>query len=292
MHIEMAMSMFAFLLFLFASAIFIIYTGRFDHEQGIRSSPNNEISAMAISNRDLRARSGSIQDNIQRFEQAARDCCGGDATDKVSYHSYQLMYGTFLVPRIDFFHSTPSNHNKKFKFLEIGMGCLMGYGPGKSVLLWKYLLKNRGDIWMAEADKECVDKFVQDGHAKGFRIVTGDQADVPTLNRWVKETRGGFDVIIDDGGHLNHQILNSFHVLFNDALLPGGLYFIEDLQVGKDASSVEDTMASILQSWIDTLLIPGPSNPQLEQLRQKYPKPDAVEWVFCQREACVVGKKS
>lgn len=136
--------------------------------------------SLPLLSRALRTHSGTLQENIRRFEATARDCCGGDPTDKVSLHEYQLMYGMFLLPRIDHFHATfnkvytasgqvaDAGTKRKFKFLEIGMGCRMGYGPGKSVLLWKHLLKNRGDIWMAEADKAYVDRFVKDGHSESF----------------------------------------------------------------------------------------------------------------------------
>jgi hypothetical protein len=59
--------------------------------------------------------------------------------------------------------------------------------------------------------------------------LVGDQGDIPTLHKWVQQTGGGFDFIIDDGGHTNPQQLSSFMVLFQHALKPGGLYVIEDL---------------------------------------------------------------
>jgi hypothetical protein len=63
--------------------------------------------------------------------------------------------------------------------------------------------------------------------------ISGDQGDKATVESWVAKSGGQFHVIIDDGGHKNAQIKTSFDVLFEQALLPGGLYFIEDLQVGR-----------------------------------------------------------
>jgi hypothetical protein len=41
---------------------------------------------------------------------------------------------------------------------------------------------------------------------------------------------GPFDVIIDDSGHSDNQMLMSlFELLYGGALRPGGLYFVEDL---------------------------------------------------------------
>ena len=48
-------------------------------------------------------------------------------TDKVRQHSYQEMYGQFLLP---YAYKFP-----KMKMLEIGLGCMIEYGPGASVSL-------------------------------------------------------------------------------------------------------------------------------------------------------------
>lgn len=82
-----------------------------------------------------------------------------------------------------------------------------------------------------EYDAGCVSSHQANLTTLGIRVVTGDQSDVPTLHEWINQTGGNFDVIIDDGGHANHHIYNSFQVLFFKALKPGGAYFIEDLQV-------------------------------------------------------------
>jgi hypothetical protein len=49
----------------------------------------------------------------------------------------------------------------------------------------------------------------------------------------VEQSGGNFDFIIDDGGHTNEQNFNSFMVLFQKALKPGGQYVIEDLQTSR-----------------------------------------------------------
>ena len=84
---------------------------------------------------------------------------------------------------------------------------------------------------MAESDEKCARAFIADGRADGYSILVGDQQNVTVLEQWVSESGGGFDVIIDDGGHHFAEIKHSFDVLFHRALLPGGLYFIEDLHV-------------------------------------------------------------
>lgn len=72
------------------------------------------------------------------------------------------------------------------------------------------------------------------------------------MESWVVQSGGNFHVIIDDGGHKNHQIKTSFDILFEKALLPGGLYFIEDMQVGRQnyygANDETGPMSDIIQS--------------------------------------------
>ena len=253
--------------------------------------------------------------NVERFWAMANATAGGiDPTDKVTDHTYQKMYGMFLLPY------SRGSFRKKFKMLEIGLGCNMGYGPGKSAVLWLNMFGNNGNIWMAEYDEYCVKVQKHLGRLKGLNVLVGSASNQTDLDRWVKESGGNFDAIIDDGGHHNIQIWTAFNVLFFKALAPGGLYFIEDLQVGRvfgdDNCCV---MSDVIQAWIDQLLIPDSlsiqaskaqrggyyadmsadqaQNPPVHavraaKMRNKYPLPKYIDWIFCQAEACVVAKKS
>ena len=118
------------------------------------------------------------------------------------------------------------------KMLEIGLGCNMRYGPGASVALYRILFPE-ADKWEAEYDGDCVKKSREQGHLNDFNVLVGDQGDIPTLDKWIEESGGAnFDVVIDDGGHTQCQIWTTFQKLW-PPLLPGGLYFIEDLQVSR-----------------------------------------------------------
>ena len=143
-------------------------------------------------------------------------------TDKVTSHSYEFIYEKYLGLR----------RTQQLKFLEIGLGCNMHYGPGASASVWRKYLPH-AELWFAESDADCVALHKPRLDALAVNAVTGDQADVATLEGWVKETQGGFDVIVDDGGHQNQQILASFTVLFQRALKPGGVYVIEDMHVSR-----------------------------------------------------------
>lgn len=212
----------------------------------------------------------------------------GQISDKFDgvTHTYYTMYGIFLDGYIRHRHSIGSS----VKMLEIGLGCDMIYGPGISARTWRHLYPNptKMEIWFAEYDADCVNKPSVQDELKSLHIqaVTGDQGNITTLHDWVDITGGMFDIVIDDGGHQNKQILNSFNILFYDALAPGGLYFIEDLQVGRDyASWFPDgapVIADVISSWINQLLIKA-ANPT-------YPIPKGINWIMCQSESCVIAK--
>jgi hypothetical protein len=201
-------------------------------------------------------------------------------TDKVTDHEYHTMYGRFLLPYYDL--------NPTMRMLEIGLGCDMGYGPGASVAIWKKLFP-KAVLWEAEFDAECVEKH-RDGMLKDINVLTGDQMNNTVLDSWIETSGGNFDVVIDDGGHQNCQIWHSFQKLW-PTVKPGGLYFIEDMQVGKNRfynSKTTDTcdgnfrMFEKLKEFGD-MMIYGPN-------RKKYHNQD-IEYIFCQHEACVLGKK-
>ena len=110
----------------------------------------------------------------------------------------------------------------------------------------------------------------------------------------VDKSGGQYDLIIDDGGHNAWEQKPSFEVLW-DHLMPGGLYFIEDLQ----ASNSEKGMIRELLGWTDMLTstrYPGHKN-------WKQTQHDPISWVkwpsslpkdmisvHCQAEICVMRK--
>ena len=197
-------------------------------------------------------------------------------TDKVTIHTYQIMYGRFLLP---YYYMNPS-----MKMLEIGLGCDMTYGPGASVAVWKKLFP-KAEIWEAETDHLCVEKH-KDGILKGINILVGDQGNDTVLDSWIEKSGSNFDVIIDDGGHKNCQIYESIQKLWG-ALKPGGLYFIEDLQVAK-LPGYRNYQSNRCDS---SLLMPDVLKKKIDELVYDETHGSNVEFIFCQSEACVVGKK-
>lgn len=215
-------------------------------------------------------------------------------TDKVVDHKYHIMYGLFLLPM----RAKYRKLSRKLKFLEIGLGCNMEYGPGASVHLWKKLFGGSAEIWEAEANAECVEKYRQSGDLAGVNILIGDQLNFDDLRSWMNISGGHFDVIVDDGGHHSDHVLNALTGLW-DYLNPGGLYFIEDLHVQTTNEYKKDgypAPVSVIQSWIEYLLVTHskdhpPSNHYHSELLQRFPPPKHLKWIFCQLEACVLCKE-
>ena len=232
------------------------------------------------------------------------------------------MYGPFL---------SPLRSRRRLKLLEIGLGCDMDYGPGASVALWRSYFGAMGEgleLWMAEYDAACADKYRHShgGGPGGYRTLVGDQGDAETVRRWVRESgsseeAGGtpFDVVVDDGSHRNADILTSFSVLW-PRVAAGGLYFIEDLQVGRSAqfqnggaagggggtddSDATPVVADVVHDWLEQLLI----DPRIHRRAdgrviaggrddgdehvQRQPLPEGLAFVHCVDEACVFGKRT
>ncbi|CAE7910881.1 mycE [Symbiodinium sp. KB8] len=225
-----------------------------------------------VCRRDLSDSGNFVAHTVYSFEQAAREM--SQQTDKTTTHRYQVMFGTFLLP---YLQASP-----QAKMLEIGLGCGMVSGTGASARLWLKLFPSL-DLWEAEYEASCVDYERKVGRLDGFKTVTGDQGDAATLQEWLITTGGNFDIIIDDGSHHNKHVKASFEGLW-PAVRPGGLYFLEDLQVGREAEYADGPATSeIMQSWVQQMVNPANDS-------GRFPLPPDVESVYCQWEACVVRK--
>jgi hypothetical protein len=133
-------------------------------------------------------------------------------TDKVTTHHYEHIYGFLFGPL----------RHKKINLLEIGLGCDMPYGPGKSIGLWQMFFTD-SNVSILEFNKTCSQIFVN----KVKHIFSGDQRDLSFLKN-VGEIGGPFDIIIDDGGHTRKQQINSLIGLWPYVSKHGGIYVIED----------------------------------------------------------------
>ena len=136
------------------------------------------------------------------------------------------------------------------RVLEIGIG---GYADpdrgGASLRMWQRYFQ-RGLVHGLDISRKSV---------SGPRIMTiqGDQSDAAFLDELGRQL-GPFDVIIDDGSHLNDHVQISFHALFPH-VRPGGLYVVEDLQTaywpswGGHPDAGAGTSMGMLKSFVDGL---------------------------------------
>jgi len=111
--------------------------------------------------------------------------------------------------------------DKKIKLLEIGIG---GYGNldlgGASLRMWKKYFK-KGMIYGIDIiDKTALDE----PRIKTFICNQTDKLGLYKIMSKLKK----IDVIIDDGSHINNDVINTFKLLF-PYVRKGGFYAIEDV---------------------------------------------------------------
>ncbi|MGW0581438.1 class I SAM-dependent methyltransferase [Streptomyces sp. NPDC002920] len=138
------------------------------------------------------------------------------------------------------------------RILEIGIG---GYDSetlgGESLYMWQRFFP-RGLVY-------GLDIFAKPGvTGPRIRTVVGDQND-PAFLRELAETAGPFDIVVDDGSHVNEHVRTSYETLFPH-VRPGGFYVIEDLHTaywpefgGELPPGSSATTTGLLKDLIDDL---------------------------------------
>lgn len=110
---------------------------------------------------------------------------------------------------------------RRVRLLEIGIGGYGGSLGGQSLLAWRAYFP-----FGAIVAADIVPKQILAG--RGVRVHTLDQSS-PAALAALCQAEAPFDIVIDDGSHLNaHQILTFRHLW--DALKEGGVYIVEDVQ--------------------------------------------------------------
>jgi len=121
-----------------------------------------------------------------------------------------------------------SNYEKYFEHLRDKPINLLelGVNKGGSLLLWgRYFEKGT----ISGVDINDVD-IKQNSKLHFFK---GSQSDRNFLNQLAAQVApGGFDIIIDDASHYGGLTKQSFQILFERHLKPGGIYVIEDWGTG------------------------------------------------------------
>jgi mycinamicin biosynthesis methyltransferase MycE-like protein len=167
------------------------------------------------------------------------------------------LYGTGKWGSIASFAPHYESHFRRFrlepvKILEIGIG---GYDfqslGGDSLYLWQRFFP-RGLIYgMDMFDKPNV-------RGPRIRTIKGDQSDPEFLDQLGREF-GPFDVIIDDGSHINDHVRTGFESLFPH-VRPGGYFVIEDFETsywpefgGELPPGSQRTSAGLIKDMIDQI---------------------------------------
>lgn len=133
-------------------------------------------------------------------------------SDKFGMHDYTPNYYDILK----------GLEHSEFNLMEIGVG---GYGRkyegGYSLKMWRDFF-HKADITGIDIQEKVLDL--------GARIETflGSQVDLEFLQDLL-ESRGPFQIMLDDGSHINEHVVQSFDYLY-EHLLPSGFYIAEDLQ--------------------------------------------------------------
>ena len=154
-------------------------------------------------------------------------------TDKLGDHDYIEKYVAHFSPL----------KNKKNTILEIGIGGYSGQLTGGSSLrMWKHYFKKSQIYGIDIHDKS---------HVEEHRITAfqGSQDDENFLKQ-VVDSIGVIDIVIDDGSHINENVINSFKILF-PSLSENGMYVIEDTQTsywpkfGGDSYNLNNTKTTV-----------------------------------------------
>ena len=133
-------------------------------------------------------------------------------TDKFGLHRYTPFYWRYLQDL----------REKPIRLLEIGIG---GYkdtkAGGESLAMWRDFFKQGTIVGLDIFKKEL-------GLGERVHVLKGSQDNAALLTE-IHEEFGPFDIIIDDGSHINGHVMFSFDHLF-PLLAQNGFYIVEDTQ--------------------------------------------------------------
>jgi len=152
-------------------------------------------------------------------------------TDKnTKFHNYTRQYNTLFKEFRD----------KPIKYLEIGVF------NGGSIKAFKEAFRNSTCIVGLDIDNRC--KKYEDIDNNIF-IEIGDATNIDFIKS-ITEKYGTFDVILDDGSHINKDVIKSFELLF-PLLNDDGLYIVEDTICYKDNCYIVQSYENHLQYFFN-----------------------------------------
>ncbi len=198
-------------------------------------------------------------------------------TDKWGRHFYTPVYHLWFRDL----------RYKPIRLLEIGIG---GYAKthqgGNSLRMWKSYFPKGTITGIDIFDKTQLKE-------ERIHIYTGDQSDTEFLKS-VSDIEGPFDIIIDDGSHMQSHIITSFSTLF-PFLTTNGIYVIEDTQTSywpkfEGSTKEMDTIPSAMNYFINKVHGVNQSEWLKEELEKEIHENDIASIAFYHNLIIVVKK--
>jgi len=154
--------------------------------------------------------------------------------------------------------------DKKIDLLEIGVRA------GHSIDLWKRYFADAGNIYGIDIEESAQGPFVQEN----THFIHSDATKSEVLEHF--DEQQSFDIIIDDGSHINKDIISSFEI-FWPRLKSKGVYVIEDLynSYGPSATTLVPVPGGDGREWVPKAIPhvpisssppPKPADPEIEQI--------------------------
>jgi len=133
------------------------------------------------------------------------------SSDKGYHHGYHRFYYPILR----------GLEKSNVRFLEIGVA------DGRSMKIWNQYFVNAEHLYgIGYKNHQTV---YQDKIDEKNTLFMGDQSDTEFLKRFIGDSGGCFDIVIDDGSHVPSHVKTSFETLW-DCVNPNGYYIIEDIE--------------------------------------------------------------
>ena len=126
-------------------------------------------------------------------------------------------------------HCLSRFYDKKISFLEIGIQ------NGGSIEVAQKLFDPKSSLSGLDIDPRCSDIS---NILKDVKIYIGSQVDEQLLNKIAIDHNKNFDVIIDDGSHIQSHMIFTFTRMFQ-FINDGGIYLIEDTHTNYSPSHQE-----------------------------------------------------
>ena len=144
----------------------------------------------------------------------------------------------------NFYESFFLKFKKAKKVCEIGIGGVMwqqgGQLPAASSRVWlDYFPSANVFIFdsfdeVSEEEVSIIENFLEENKSR-ISLTVGDQSNRKDLESFVKTTKEGIDILVDDGGHSMEQQQVSLGFLF-PYIKNGGIYVLEDLHTSLPGS--------------------------------------------------------